>query len=363
MLVGSLVDHLIHPLTYTTSQGEVKHLSTKDISHVVQLILSGLVIAIVEAVCSSRSLKSSCISVVIIVAAAFYHGAAAMKIAHGCAELEVKASTITEDGLSTQAASESTQELHQDLKPVTSTPVQQPELVGNAALPKNDPPLTSSTPASSTNGSSTQELHQDSKSVTSPQVQEPEHVDNAALQKNDPLGTSSTPEPSTNASQPIPTPASAAIAEPQQATAERKSYQELAPTTVEAQTIYNMIHTIGSFDTPMLYFKKTQLINWGKSIAHVHPLKFLETVLKNAVLKKSMRDIESGFGGLKWKGFLQGEGESLGFAFKCQREDDAGNFAPYLRDFCTAVKIEFKKVNPLVKVKNWEEFIRFLINN
>jgi len=111
----------------------------------------------------------------------------------------------------------------------------------------------------------------------------------------------------------------------------------------------------------MLYPKKNQLIAWGKNIAHIHPLKFLETVLNNTVLKQSMRDIKNGFLGFKWKGFLQGEGESLGFIFKCQREDDAGNFAPYLRDFCKAAGIEFKKVNPLVKAKKWEKFISFLI--
>ncbi|HEX4840354.1 MAG TPA: hypothetical protein VFU89_07940 [Rhabdochlamydiaceae bacterium] len=313
MLVGSLVNHLIHPLTYMTSQGEVKHLSTKDISHVVQLILSGLVIAIVEAVCSSRSLKSSCISVVIIIVAAFYHGAAAMKIAHRCAELEIKSPIIREAGLSTQGP---TQELHQDSKSVTSTAVQQSDQVGNGVLPRDDSSSTSSTPASSTNGSST-----------------------------------------------TPAPTLTTTAAPQQVTAQRRPYKELAPSEDEASTIYNMIFTIGSLDTHLLYPKKNQLIEWGKSIAHVHPLKFLEAVLKDAVLKQAMRDIKNGFLGLKWKGFLQGEGESLGFIFKCKREDDAGDFAPYLSDFCTAVGVEFKKVDPFVKAKNWEKFISFLIQN
>jgi hypothetical protein len=149
----------------------------------------------------------------------------------------------------------------------------------------------------------------------------------------------------------------------QQAIPERKSYQELTPTNVESTAIYNMIYTIGSLDTYKLYGKKSQLIEWGKQAALVHPLKFLETVLNRTDLKQAMRDIESGWGGFKWRGFLTGESESPGFVDQCQNADNSENFTPYLPDFCAAVKVDLNKVTPLVKAKKWEEFIRFLIKS
>jgi len=127
--------------------------------------------------------------------------------------------------------------------------------------------------------------------------------------------------------------------------------------------ISEMIRIINDTLAPALLLKEGELIEMGKQIEDVHPLKFLETVLNNRDLKEAVQEIESAFFPVKWKGFLYGKGQSPGFVAKCKRENDLGNIAPYFADFCRAVKVDIKKVRPLYEANQWEEFIRFLVKN
>src|ERR1700719_4186238 len=79
MLVGSFVDHLIHPMTYTAPNGELKHLTSGDKLRVTAIVLSALTLTVIEALYSSRSLKTNFVSIGVIDVVVFYLVTAAMK--------------------------------------------------------------------------------------------------------------------------------------------------------------------------------------------------------------------------------------------------------------------------------------------
>jgi hypothetical protein len=140
---------------------------------------------------------------------------------------------------------------------------------------------------------------------------------------------------------------------------ELKSYQQLTPKVEDATVISEMIQTIGETYLPFLYAKKGELLEMGKRVEDVHPLKFLETVLNNPELKKSMLNIKDN--SWKWGGFLNGDKESPGFIDKCKRVDRLGIFEPYITDFCQAVKIDSQKIRSLHAAKKWKKLIAFLV--
>jgi hypothetical protein len=138
-----------------------------------------------------------------------------------------------------------------------------------------------------------------------------------------------------------------------------QSYNQLIVTNDQIKVISEMLQLIGDTLLPLLYFKKSKLLEMGEKIKDVHPLKFLETILNTPKIKKSMLAIKGS--GLKWNGFLNGDNESPGFIDKCEREFGLEIFEPYIIDFCLAVKVDSQTVLSLFEAKRWEELISFLI--
>jgi hypothetical protein len=138
-----------------------------------------------------------------------------------------------------------------------------------------------------------------------------------------------------------------------------RSYHQLTVTDDQFEVISEMIQLIGNTLLFNLYFKKSQLLEMGKKVENVHPLKFLETLLNNPEIKKSMLDIKDSR--FKWRGFLDGEGESLGFIAQCEREANLEVFEPYITDFCRAVNVNAEEVRSFCEAKKWEELINFLV--
>lgn len=138
------------------------------------------------------------------------------------------------------------------------------------------------------------------------------------------------------------------------------SYSQLTLTAEEAKIIYQIIDTVGNLGYLKLILKKGELADLGNKVQHVHPLKFLETVLTNPHLKESMVKVMGSI--FTREGFLDGSGNAPGFVAKCNREAARNNFESYIVGFCQVVKVHPEQVRSLVEKREWEKLVKFLIN-
>lgn len=141
----------------------------------------------------------------------------------------------------------------------------------------------------------------------------------------------------------------------------RELYNKLPLTEEEAKIIYQIIDNVDNWGFPKLIKREEEMGILGNKVQHVHPFKFLETVLNTPRLKQAMISIEDGFWSLKWKGFFKGTDQSPGFTAKCEREYARDNFAPYIVGFCQTVKANPEQVRHFVEKKEWEKLVSFLI--
>jgi hypothetical protein len=141
----------------------------------------------------------------------------------------------------------------------------------------------------------------------------------------------------------------------------RELYNKLPLTEEEGRIIYQIIDAVGNWGIPKLYKREDEMAVLGNKVQHVHPFKFLETVLNTPHLKRSMIDIEDGLFNLKWRGFFDGTSQSPGFTAKCEREFARDNLMPYIVGFCQTVKANPEQVRHFVERKEWEKLVRFLI--
>src|SRR6185437_8394013 len=85
-----------------------------------------------------------------------------------------------------------------------------------------------------------------------------------------------------------------------------------------------------------LGIKKSDLEKKGKKILHVHPLRFLGTILADPYLKGCLKEIRTSY--FKWNGFMDG------LAPRLDQEMARQNLFPYLSGFCQAVKANPEQV-------------------
>ncbi|HEY5235387.1 MAG TPA: hypothetical protein VIJ14_04340 [Rhabdochlamydiaceae bacterium] len=355
MRINSFCNHLIRPLTYTDANGETRHLSSQEMSRVTIVVLSSLALTTVEALYSSRSLKSSLISIGIMAGAAFYLATAIFKmISRGDASppqrnnpisLEPKPSEdpLGEKPVSPKPTPRPSEDLQDSLDAVHAVSSVTDQAAGIEVGDVSDEWV-----EIADNGKRTTVEPSDVRKPPGSEQERLRGVKSVPVQVNQTSAVSA--EDKKGEAHRIQGP-------PQ----EQKSYQQLTLTDGQAKVISQMIQIIGDLWLGQLYAKEAELLQMAKQIEHVHPLKFLDTVLNNSVHKIAIISIEDSM--IKWRGFLHGKGDSPGFIARCKREDDGKNFEPYITDFCRVVKADLKKVRALYAAKKWEEFIRFLIIN
>jgi|GEM_PF-1652202 len=141
-------------------------------------------------------------------------------------------------------------------------------------------------------------------------------------------------------------------------------YNQLPLTEEEAKIIYQIVDALDSWGYGKLLKKEDELAALGNKVQHVHPFKFFEIVLNNPHLKEAMISISKQSivnYKPKWRGFFDGSSQSPGFTVKCEREHANDNLAPYIVGFCQAVKANPEQVRFFIEKKDWEQFVRFLI--
>lgn len=131
-------------------------------------------------------------------------------------------------------------------------------------------------------------------------------------------------------------------------------YSQLVCTDVDKANIAYIITTIGENGKLSLLFKSREIKQVGAEINHVHPLKFIATVVTYPNLKEFMREIyEDHF---KWNGVMDGLGPSL------TNHANQGKLDLYLKDFAKEVNVSPESIRGYFQSKDWEGLVYFLIN-
>lgn len=142
----------------------------------------------------------------------------------------------------------------------------------------------------------------------------------------------------------------------------RELYNQLPLTDDEAKIIYQIIDALGNWDILKLFKKEDEITALGNAVQHVHPFKFLETVVTTPHLKQSMRSIKGVLFNKKWRSFFDGTSQSKGFTDRCERENVRDNLEPYIVGFCQTIKANPERVRGHIERKDWEGLVDFLIN-
>jgi hypothetical protein len=134
---------------------------------------------------------------------------------------------------------------------------------------------------------------------------------------------------------------------------------KLTLTEEHQRKIFFIVHTVAEAHKqtiPVLALAqhKSQLEQYGENIKEVHPLKFLEYILRHPVLVKDLRVLQEHNSMLTWKPFIEGAGTNLAI------EANAGRLFPCIKGFAHALKMDPKNILPYVQSAKWEEMVRFL---
>jgi hypothetical protein len=134
------------------------------------------------------------------------------------------------------------------------------------------------------------------------------------------------------------------------------AYDQLACSDVDKQKITRLISTIAENGKLVLLLKyQRELRQIGREIDHVHPLKFLSTIMSNPTLKADMREIYHDY--FKWTNVMDGLGNGLTTQAK------QGKVAIYLNEFAKEVGVKPEALQGYVQSQDWENMVVFLMNN
>jgi hypothetical protein len=132
------------------------------------------------------------------------------------------------------------------------------------------------------------------------------------------------------------------------------SYDELACSAGDQKNIARLITLLG--ETPTWYIMRysLELIQIGREIANVHPMKFLSTILRDPKLAEHLKSIHSS---IKWNIVMLGLYKSFQF------QHDHGRLLPYLDAFAAEVHASAEALRPMIEAQEWEKMALFLLEN
>jgi hypothetical protein len=132
-----------------------------------------------------------------------------------------------------------------------------------------------------------------------------------------------------------------------------QSYQDLVCTQTDQSNISEIITLMAEHNKLSLLLKKSYLQNLGAQINHVHPLKFLSTIVTNIRLRECLYEIFDDY--FKRNGFMDGIGPSL------TRESEKGKLDQYIGDFSEEVKMPRERLTKYFQTRDWEGLVRLFI--
>jgi hypothetical protein len=131
------------------------------------------------------------------------------------------------------------------------------------------------------------------------------------------------------------------------------SYEDLVCSDKDKENISRLITVLGESGYVGLLRHQFELIRLGREITHVHPLRFLGTILSDKALTRHVQAIYENT--VKWKIFMYGLYKSLSAQQKYEQ------VSIYINDFAHEIGIDPDSLQEYVKAQAWEQMVVFLI--
>ncbi len=140
-------------------------------------------------------------------------------------------------------------------------------------------------------------------------------------------------------------------------------YHELSCTEDDQERIADIIVTLGNYSGAAeiaLLAHYPRLNSHEKALRHVHPLKFIETVMKSDELREGLTSVMNGF--FTRRGFF-GDENSNGLAQRLTLNAKLGKVECYREDFAKALDVNAEYIRPFFEACDWEGLITYLMEN
>lgn len=134
---------------------------------------------------------------------------------------------------------------------------------------------------------------------------------------------------------------------------EPKSFDKLPITENEEKIIYKIVHHLGTYNVPKLLWKKKEMERMGHSINHIHPMRFIATILSNPTLRADLQEVRRSF--FKWNGFMDG------FRRRMTEEFYKNNIQDYVIGFSETLGVNVEVVQHFVDRKDWEGLLKAIL--
>lgn len=134
---------------------------------------------------------------------------------------------------------------------------------------------------------------------------------------------------------------------------EATSFEQLPLSEKEEENIEKILHALGTCGVPELIWKQKELKRLGKSINHVHPLRFIEYIVSQPILRSDLQETHRNF--FKWRAFLDG------FRRRMTEEFYKGNLKQYLPGFCKALEIKQEVAEHFIDRRDWEGLVKAIL--
>ncbi len=136
-------------------------------------------------------------------------------------------------------------------------------------------------------------------------------------------------------------------------TLEEDSYETLSISEKEVNALGKIMHALGTASVPELLWKQKELKKLGKSINHVHPLKFIGTIISEPILRSDLQETHRNF--FKWRAFLDG------FRRRMTEEFYKGNINSYIPGFCKSLHVKQEVIEHFVERRDWEGLVKAIM--
>lgn len=131
------------------------------------------------------------------------------------------------------------------------------------------------------------------------------------------------------------------------------TFEELPLSDQEKVTIEKILHSLAIYNVPKLLWKQKELEKMGRSINHVHPLKFIGYIITDPILRSDLQEVHRSF--FKWRGFLDG------FRRRMTEEFYKGNLTAYLPGFCDELHVKVEVVEHFIDRRDWEGLVKAIL--
>lgn len=132
-------------------------------------------------------------------------------------------------------------------------------------------------------------------------------------------------------------------------------YTELPCSEADKKIIFEIITMISDNNWLDLLLKRAEIYKLGSHIDHVHPMKFVTTILNNPELKSSLQKL--------WPDPLKRAGFLEGLVPKMNREAERNRLNQHIENFATELRVSPAELKPFFESRDWEEMVQHLIRS